>query len=441
MRRTALGALVGGTAWLAILVAFLVGSVALALAGAFTIAAVETTRSQLKRSTVQIRRDAPEAMRIGEQTTITTTATAQTPVPLWVDDIAPAPLKRIEATSMAARGLARMEQRVQATDAGTAKWRDVEVRVADRWAMHERRGRVPAYSLVHVAPEADWVQQGRRAGRRHTVQTMVKGRRQFESLPQIESIREYQPGDRMRDIDWARSSRMPRLHTKVRERVTPRPLLVLLDATAPMRYQKHRAKITSAARLAYGLSAAAQAAGVEARIVAFDEQGIMEAGPRPVDVVKRLAKLDAPLPVSQIPAAAAGGIMGRSERGFLGALSALTAGATPPAPPLDAAIGRLTHGASDRALVVAVLDGESDPQGTVRALTMLRRGGHDTILVIPSGPAHHHDRHDADVRAIDAVLARRRRLLADLEALKVPAMVLRPSNVDRIIREVAASAE
>ncbi len=167
MRPTALGALVAGTAWLALLLAFLLGTLAPAILGVVLLFGVETARWRLRRTPVQAVRHLPGAVELGQRATIRTEATAEHALPLRVEDRVDVPLRLVEEQSVVGRGRATHSLEVEATDIGTAQWRSVAVHVGDPWGLHAVRRDVPLRGSLQVSPEADWVAAGRRAGQRH----------------------------------------------------------------------------------------------------------------------------------------------------------------------------------------------------------------------------------------------------------------------------------
>lgn len=442
MRTTGLGALLTGMAWIAMLAAFLLGTLAPAIVAVTLLGGLEAARRGVRRSPVQVRRTLPERMEVGQQATLRIDATSQRPLPLWVEQEADVPLRVVARRHGAGRGHAWQELDVQAVESGTATWRTATVRYSDAWGLHESVRELGAVDALPVAPEAHWLTTGRREGQRQAVQTVVRGKRHFETTPQVEAVREFQPGDRMRDVDWARSSRMQTLHSRVRERVLPRPVTVLLDATATMRHHRRRAKITTGARIAYGVLAAAQGAGVLAQVIVADERGMLRAGSgRGMgQAMAQLGRLDALVPVDALPVA--GDAEGRPEdRGFLGAVSLLHLGRTPPAAPLDAATVELSR--RDPSLIVAILDAEVDPVSADGVVRRLRQAGHDVLLVAPATGAHHVRRSEAPGMEdrLEGYLDVRRRLAKRLDGIGVPLISAGPHDVERVVREVARWAK
>ncbi|MHB8632536.1 MAG: DUF58 domain-containing protein [Thermoplasmatota archaeon] len=307
------------------------------------------------------------------------------------------------------RGIAFLVQEVQARTVGEVQWPPVEVSVTDPWGLQRTVTRMPAPAPFVVLPDPSWAVRGRRLGLSKTIQRTVRAPMASERSLEIERVRDAQPGDPLRDIDWKTTSRMGSLQTRERERHVPRPVHVVLDASAPMRIQRHDCKISSAARVAHGILAAAVGAGTSSSLVVVQEGGCTQ---RPVHG------------------------LGDGEAALLEALAACppldpeVATSRPiPAAPLAAAL------AGRPGLRVLIVDAEADPGFAVEALTVCSRSG-PCALVMPATAAHMYVRSEARGRVRPAMRQwwkRRKRVELAARRLGVPTLVLRPDNTEETI--------
>ncbi len=445
---TALGVIVQGTAWVSILLGFLLGSLAPALVGVVLLGFVEGARGAVTGAALSIERDLPERVSLDESFEARVHVRAENEPRLSVEDVVPSGLRVLEASSSPpSAGAASSRAVVLAEEPGRARFERVRVSLSDPWGMVETVREHACVGTVRVAPERGFVEAGRQAGRSSPIEELASSRHGHDRIPEVEKIREYRPGDRARDIDWARTSqRRDELMVRERERAGPRPVVVLLDATTSMRFKRRVSKLASASRVALGLAAAAEGAGVECRVVAFDESGIVRASTggdrRIVDVLESLSSLSGTLEVETVPSrAGAEGRVSGQERAFLRALSPFVRGPAPSATPLESALALVNESVRDPSIVVAVLDAEWAPERARVAVKRLSRRGHDVALVAPATGAHHYVRREATGRVLEGIeeaFSNRETLRREIRAYDAPLFSLFPGGEQDAVEEVMA---
>lgn len=117
--------------------------------------------------------------------------------------------------------------------------------------------------------------------------------------------RSYRPSDRDHDIDWKVSARHQELLTRIHRQEVDRQLVILVDATRPMRYQRGgRSMLDHVSRLAVAMARSAHSQGTEVGFAAFDETSVLAhrqpAADRsvPREVARAVAELPDPIPVT-----------------------------------------------------------------------------------------------------------------------------------------------
>lgn len=432
MRRTVLGELVVGVAAFAFLLGFVQGSLAPALVGLALLAFAAGAGREVVSADVKVERKLPPSAEVGSDIDVVLEARADPPMPITVRDGGPRTFRLLSREVLPLRGRATEQVRMRPLEPGLARWTHAEVSVADGWGLHEATRRVDLPGELRVLPEARWRTIGRIAGRRHTVETLAPSAQRLESGIEIDRVREFLPGDRVRDVDWPRTARLGHLFVREREQVAPRPVLILLEATGSMRERRRVAKLTTAARVAYGVAAAAEAAGVAATLTTFDEHTVTTArgggGGRAVaQALRRLSSLEASVQVVNPQLA-------RADPGVPMALPGA----------LDAALGTLARGGPARPFVVAILDAESHPERAEAAASRLTSAGFDVVVVAPATGAHHWRRHEVQGALLPVLVegrARRERLRHRLAARRVPLLTLKPGNEAVVVEEVARWAQ
>lgn len=251
---------------------------------------------------------------------------------------------------------------------------------------------------LQVHPPRHALEVGRRLARRTTFDaTMPHPLAQLVRDFEYETARPFQPGDRLRDVDWKRVAAGRGLLAKQWEREQEATVLLLVDASRTMRA---RPAASGETNLDHAASLALQVAEVAAQknfpvgVVLFDEVHVLEevAPTRDRVLPQRLSRalsemparitaarrLDAGLPADmEIPA------------GDLPFLAALARWRQPgSAGPREArgvahAMRRvLTRGRRGRLLVVAFTDLEALPGATLQSLGRAAAEGHQVVAAV-----------------------------------------------------------
>lgn len=392
-------------AWLGLGVAFLLGAWGPALGFVGLLAVLASTRRRFfAPARPAVERTVSGRPRQGSLLTVVVEAKA--PTTGLVDLEVPVPLgfNLVREARSIGRGRARVEQEVQPVAVGEVQWPPVRVRVTDAWGLEAQVEDAPAPSPLTVLPDHGWALHGRRLGQRHPVKARVKAVQASERALEIESVRRWQPGDSLRDLDWKATARFLDLQVRQRERHAPRPVTVVLDCTRGMRVQRHDSKLLSAARIAYGALAVASGAGTTSRLVRVAEDGC----------VRRTV-----------------GDGRDAEAALASVLDECT-----PLPPEEAVLEpvpavRVAQAVAEGpGLQVLVLDAELHPEQAIELLGLLRLRG-PVAMVVPATGAHLYRRGEARGAVLAALVRWRRnrdRVRAAANRLRVPFIVLRPGS-------------
>ncbi len=125
--------------------------------------------------------------------------------------------------------------------------------------------------------------KGVRRPRGQSVKTPLAGGNQARALGRgldFSEVREYQPGDDVRNIDWKVTARSGRAHTKIFHEERERPFLLAIDMRASMKFATRVAfKSVIAARLAAMLAWAASSQRDRVGGIVFNDAQIREVKP------------------------------------------------------------------------------------------------------------------------------------------------------------------
>lgn len=215
--------------------------------------------------------------------------------------------------------------------------------------------------------------------------TLASRERLFEDPTRIQGVRDYQPGDSLRRIDWKTSSRLARLQVRRFEPAIDLQAMVLLNLAAGdypgvERYQATELGIVIAASLVAHIASLRQAVGLGTN----GRDPMPEEVPAPDPRTADLTGLADPSDLSAGRAALGGPPRKGSEHAMrllevLARVDAAPGEATVPF--LDLVAGRVAeHGLPWGSTVVAITGREVD--GLMEALLALRRRGLAVVLVL-----------------------------------------------------------
>lgn len=451
MRRTRLGTLVLAVGWLCFPIALVAGTLAPAILGVLLVAAA--ARRRPNAATVDVSRTLPADAASGEPFEVEIVARAPGGSPLLLHQPIPQGVAVLDAKATPGRGVARLALRLVASRAGVVTLGPPVARVQDAWGLWEMEVTAPMLDHVRVVPGTSAIESGRRAGRRLDVGAKAKRRLEGDVEPEIERLRDHQPGDRIRDIDWAHSTKLSKLISRELTRRAPLPVIVLLQATASTRLQRRVSKLDTGIDAALGILAAANAAALPAGLVAWDDAGVRAqvriGSTRQVLTLalKRLAALPARRELEEVEATGEAPERVEAptaqEREFLDAIGTFDPTGARGLTPLESALGAVARVSSQPALVIALLDVEEEPALARAVASRLQRRGHRCVVAGFASGAHHYGLREVD----DAVLAslvrwrvHRDRAAKACRTLRVPFFTLPPGITPAAIKEVVGSA-
>lgn len=412
MRPTGLGIAALTLSWLALGAAFAFGAWGAGLAAFGVLATIASTRSRLAAMPGTVTRSVQGQAVQGSVVQSIVDVTTATRV---VDVVAPVPvgMRLIREHRTHSAGRVRLQQDLQILGIGQPDWPLVQVHTCDAWGLWSERADVPAPASFPVRADPRWALLGRRLGLANPVQATIRAPAASERGLEVERLRDYLPGDRMRDIDWKATSRLEDLQVRERERHAPQPVTVLLDCSPCMRVQRQDSKLVSAVRVARGALALGSGAGTTGHLVHV---------------------LDAECQATGVTGTAS------AEAALLGLLSS-----SPPLAPVDSQPTQvspeqvLAAMPKSAGLQILLLDGEVQPDFVCPLLPLLKSRG-PAILILPASGAHLYLRSEAR-GAVLAQLRRwranRRRVQATASALQIPCWILKPGDEERLLGDLA----
>ena len=178
---------------------------------------------------------------------------------------------------VSSNGEMSLEYQIKFTARGSHSFNIVDLVLKDRWGLfftitkesHE------VFVMLHSDPEE--VQKAKRVSEREHIEITTPSLVGTENVYEMEGIREYAPGDRLKDVEWKATSRLQKLMTKLFEKKEVVDTYILLDCSRSMRRTAGpKSKIDHATNLAVHLARILQSLRHHVGLIAFDEYKIIK---------------------------------------------------------------------------------------------------------------------------------------------------------------------
>lgn len=379
----------------------------------------------------------PQVIEAGKPFEMTIEATAPGGCSMRIHDLVPRLARVHEREETVARGRTVLRMRLEVEKPSALVFGGTRILIQEPWGMREDTRHLALPTVRYVRPEPAAVDAGRKLGKR--ARFTPRAKRGFEREAIVERLRDFEPGDRLRDIDWAHTSKLQKLIAREQARSSTLPIVLLIEATPSMRWTRRKSKLATSVDACFGLLGAATARAHPIGLIAWSERGIEARHPVSTSrrvlpgMLRQLYELPPEETIAQPPAPAEDDApeLAEADRAFLDRSAAFTPGATGPRTPLAAALDLLPQVARQPSLVVIIMDVEERPLLAPTIARNLRRRGHFPIVAGIATGAHHYARTEVDAEVLDRlVLWRRNRRLAESSCRteNVPFTLLAPSD-------------
>jgi uncharacterized protein (DUF58 family) len=170
--------------------------------------------------------------------------------------------------------MASVGYQVEAPGRGEYQFGDLHLRLHSPWGLVLRQSRCPATTVCRVYPNLRQARREELASRR--LSSFRMGHQPSYRRGQgreLESLRDYLPGDDIRDIAWAATARRGRLVTRQYRHEHQQRMVLLLDVGRLMTAQIDRlSKLDHAINAALSLARVALASGDQVGLLVFDQE-------------------------------------------------------------------------------------------------------------------------------------------------------------------------
>jgi len=155
---------------------------------------------------------------------------------------------------------------------GTHTLDTLDVEISDRWRLYQQHQTLSQKLEFTVHSDPEEIQKAKRVSSREHLEITLPSRLGVETLYDMEGIREYIPGDQLRDIEWKATSRLQKMMTKLYHKQQTVETIILLDCSRTMRRALGKvSKLEHATVLAVQLSKILQSMRHTVGLIAYDE--------------------------------------------------------------------------------------------------------------------------------------------------------------------------
>ncbi len=165
-----------------------------------------------------------------------------------------------------------LEYQISFSNRGNNNFESVKLELTDRWNLHTVNITKLKKTSVIVHSDPDEVKKAKRSSSREYVDITAPSIVGTDITHELEGIREYIPGDLMRDIDWKVTSRLHTLMTRTFQKKETIETVILLDCSRNMRRTcGENSKLEHSTVLAIHLTKILQSIRHPVGLLAYDE--------------------------------------------------------------------------------------------------------------------------------------------------------------------------
>ena len=165
-----------------------------------------------------------------------------------------------------------LEYQIEVTSRGNHSINDIEFTLADPWHFFTQQTKKPCTSTLIVHSDPEEIKKAKRISTREHVELVMPSLIGTETMDEMEGIRDYLPGDSLKDIEWKATSRLQTLMTKFYQKKEVIETIIMLDCSRSMRRTTGgKSKIDQATNVAIHLTKILQSIRHPVGLIAFDE--------------------------------------------------------------------------------------------------------------------------------------------------------------------------
>ena len=160
---------------------------------------------------------------------------------------------------------------------GIQNFLSTDIEIFDICKLYKIKLKKDIKTKIWVHSDPNEIKKAKRVSQREHIELNTRSLTGLESMDDMEGIRNYQPGDRFKDIEWKSTSRLRKLMTKLYEKKELLDTIILIDCSYTMRRSKKKdSKIEHLIKLAVQLAKILQSIRHPIGLIAYDEHKIIK---------------------------------------------------------------------------------------------------------------------------------------------------------------------
>ena len=174
-------------------------------------------------------------------------------------------------------GKLTLEYQIILKSRGRNEFKHVKIKISDILKLYEYKTNIELENIINAHSDPVEVQKAKRVSQREHIEITTPSLVGTENVYEMEGIRNYSPGDRLKDIEWKATSRLQKIMTKLFEKKEVIDSYILLECTNSMRRTtKNKSKIDHATNLAVHLTRILQSLRHRVGLLAYDEYKLIK---------------------------------------------------------------------------------------------------------------------------------------------------------------------
>jgi len=170
-----------------------------------------------------------------------------------------------------------LEYQIKFNSRGRQKFKELKIEISDALNLYKMEFEKPTETIFWVHSNPEEIKKAKRVSQREHIEIVTPSLTGLEIIYEMEGIREFQPGDKLKDIEWKATSRLQKIMTKLFEKKELLDTIVLIDCSYSMRRTtKDKSKIDHATNIAISLTKILQSIRHPIGLIAFDEYKIIK---------------------------------------------------------------------------------------------------------------------------------------------------------------------
>ncbi len=267
-------------------------------------------------------------------------------------------------------------------------------------------------SLVVVQSSKDAIRRAKAYAKRSHVEELIEDYRRYTTTTgELEEIREYQPGDKLKDIHWRSTSKFRTLMTKVYEKMAMVEVHILLDSGPSMRRKSSGDvnKMEHSIFVALEILKKFEIAGHDIGLTVFDHKGVIF-HQKPDHrhstfnrIYENMAELPSPIKSNgyntlRYPEDVDAAQLTRAEKEFSRKAGGIISGTTTQElAGIVTTVRMIRSGSGKRTLVVMITDLEINTGLTIKTVEKMKALGNDVWVIVPFSPWYDVEEPDVEV--------------------------------------------